>query len=64
MMFDSIFMPFYMILKLDLLRFLVVPEVPELYRKLRETYGRNSLYLSSRSELMVPSYDKNTKRFM
>ena len=41
--------------------FLVVCEVPELYRKLRETCGKNSRYVSSKSELLVPSYYKKKK---
>ena len=35
--------------------------VPELNRKLRETCENNSTGFSSKSELMMPSYDKNTE---
>ena len=45
----------------DKLSFLVASEVPELYRKLRETCVKNSNYFSSRSELMVPRYDEKAK---
>ena len=34
---------------------------PELYRKLRETCGKNSWYTSSKSEPMVPSYHEKTQ---
>ena len=41
--------------------FLAVSEVPELFRKLRGT-GRIHFYkVSCKSELGVPSYDKNTE---
>ena len=43
--------------------FLIVSEVCELYRQLGEACGKNSCYVSSTSELMVPNYNK-TKRTM
>ena len=36
-------------------RFLVVSEVPELFRRLREACGKNSLQVSSKSALVPPS---------
>ena len=43
------------------LRFLLVSEVPDLYVKLREASRKNFRYVSSKSELVVPSYDKKQK---
>ena len=37
-------------------RFLVVSDVLELHRKLREACRKNSRYILSKSELVVPSY--------
>ena len=37
--------------------------VPELFRKVRETPGRNFHQVSSKSELGRPSYDRKTKHF-
>ena len=45
----------------DKFAFLLVSEVPEVYRKLRETCGKNSRYVSSKSKLMLSSYDKRTQ---
>ena len=46
------------------LQIVVVPEVPEQYRKLREACGKNSLYISFKSELMVPIYDKKNEHML
>ena len=42
-------------IKLGHYEFVVVSEVPELCRKLQEARRNNSRYLSSNSELVVPS---------
>ena len=41
--------------------FLVVSEVPELYWKLREVCRKSFRYVSSKCELLVPSYDQNQR---
>ena len=47
--------------KMDLSSFLAVSEVPELCGKLREACRNNFRYDSSKSELLVPSYDQKIK---
>ena len=43
--------------------FLVVSEVPVLYRKLREACGKHSWHNSSKSVIMVPSYEESEHMF-
>ena len=57
MLFDA-----FQMFKTSFSSFLIASEVPELYRKLRQTYRKNSHYVSSKSELMVPNYDKKTEK--
>ena len=39
----------------------MVSDVPELYRNLREACGKNSTYISSKSEVFLPIYGNKTK---
>ena len=62
---EIIYPPYDLILNFDFhfVVFLAVILVPELFKKLRETPGNNSHQVSSKSELMGPSYDQKTENF-
>ena len=41
---------------------MVVPEVPQLYRKLRKACKKKIRYILSKPELVVPNHDQKTFR--